>query len=68
MSHLTITRQQFPSVVPADAKVGDTIAFTVTGTIRRIEADLVDVSACDGHEYMLGPVETEVALKTAVRA
>lgn len=68
MSTLIITREQFPDVVPSDTVVGDRLTFLVTGTVRRIEADLVDVQTLGGRpEYLLGSTDVELQLTTIER-
>ena len=60
---LVVNREQFPKVVPVEAKVGDTISFSVSGVVRRVEADLVDVSSLGGRlSFALGGVDVEVTV------
>jgi len=60
---LVVSREQFPRVVPVEAKVGDTISFSVSGVVRRVEADLVDVTPLGGRlSFALGGVDVEVTV------
>ena len=57
MSTLVITQQQFPNAV-RDVHVGDTLTFTVTATVQKIEGDLIDIQSLGGKpEVTLGLVE-----------
>jgi len=63
VSRLTIVREEFPQAVPGAACVGDVLTFVVTGTVRRIESDLVDVQSYGGGpEYLLGAIDVELQL------
>lgn len=60
MTELTIIREEFPTIIPSDAKVGDPIVLKVTGVIRRIEGEAVDVSGYGKHESAIGRTEVEI--------
>lgn len=63
MSSLTIVHQQFPTILPETAKVGDHYTLTVTGTIRRIEADEIDATPHGGPPNVLhGQREIELTV------
>ena len=68
MSTLVLNREQFPDAVPPGAVVGDKLTFRLTGTVRRIEADLVDVQSLGSRpEYLLGSTDVELQLTAIER-
>ena len=67
MSRLVITQEQFPNAV-RDVHVGDTLTFSVTATVQRIEGDLIDIQALGGRpEVTLGSVEVALYINDIER-
>lgn len=68
-SHLTLHRADFPDLIPSNAVPGDRLRFVVTAIVRRVEDDLVDVTANGDIEprYLLGDTEVELLVVEARR-
>lgn len=59
-SRLTVNHEDFPVI--ASFKNGDEVKFSLTGTVTRIESDIIDISGYDGPAAAIGASETELVI------
>jgi hypothetical protein len=64
-TRLIVNREEYPTLIPDTAAVGERYRVTLTGVVRRIEGELIDTTSIDGPDYSIGESEVELLVIAA---
>lgn len=65
-TRLIVNRQEYPTLIPDTATVGDRFRITITGVVRRVEGELIETSTYrDGPDFSIGESEVELLIVAA---